>query len=201
LKELEEDMETTLGTMQVRPERAPKWSSLFFRGLVSILFAILAFGWPGITLAALTLLFGAYAFVDGVTALVVAIQRGSQPHRWLLVVDGLIGIAAGIVTLFWPGITLLALVFVIGIRFIISGALEIAAAIKLRDELRSPVLYGIAGVASIALGVLAFVVPGLTALALVTMLGAFALVFGVMMLVLGFRLRRETHRAPGHAPA
>jgi uncharacterized membrane protein HdeD (DUF308 family) len=179
----------------------PRWSSLLFRGIVSILFAIVAFAWPGITLAALTLLFGAYAFVDGVTALVVAAQRGAHPHRWLLVVDGLIGIAAGIVTMFWPGITFLALVFVIGLRFVMSGALEIATAIKFKDELRSPTLYGLAGLASIILGLLAFVVPGLTALALVTMLGAFALVFGAMLIVLAFRLRRATHRAPIHAPA
>lgn len=191
-------METTMGTESMH---LPRWSSLIFRGIVSILFAIVAFAWPGITLAALTLLFGAYAFVDGVTALVVAVQRGAHANRWLLVLDGLIGIAAGVATLFWPGITFLALVFVIGIRFVISGALQIAAAVQLKDELRSPVLYGIAGLASLALGVLAFVVPGITALALLTMLAAFALVFGVMMIALAFRLRRATHRIQMHAPA
>lgn len=191
-------METTLSN---EPMHLPRWSSLLFRGIVSILFAIVAFAWPGITLAALTLLFGAYAFVDGVTTLVGAVQRGAHPHRWLLVVDGLIGVAAGVVTLFWPGITLLALIFVIGLRFIMSGALEIATAVKFKDELKSPVLYGLAGVASVILGILTFVVPGLTALALVAMLGAFALVFGAMLIALAFRLRRAPHRPPVHAPA
>ena len=185
-------METTIGSESMT--HVPRWSSLVFRGVVSILFAIAAFAWPGITLAALTLLFGAYAFVDGVTALVVAVQHGPHEDRWLLVLDGIVGIAAGLVTLFWPGITLLALIFVIGFRFIVSGALQIAAAIQFRSELRTPVLYGIAGLASLALGVLAFVVPGVTALALVTMLGVFALVFGVMLIALAFRVRRATQR-------
>jgi uncharacterized membrane protein HdeD (DUF308 family) len=189
-------METTVATIHAR-----RWGSLVFRGVVSIIFGVLAFAWPEATLVALTLLFGAYAFVDGITAMIVAIQHGPHPHRWLLVVDGLIGIAAGIVTLFWPGITLLALIFVIGIRFILSGALQIAAAIQFKGELRVPVLYGLAGIASIILGVLAFIVPGITALVMVTMLAAFALVFGVMMLVLAFRVRRAAHRMPIHAPA
>jgi uncharacterized membrane protein HdeD (DUF308 family) len=179
----------------------PRWSSLAFRGIASVLFGIVAFAWPGITLAALTLLFGAYAFVDGVIALVVAVQRGARPHRWLLVVDGLLGIGAGIVTLFWPGLTLLALILVIGARFVVTGAVQIAAASRLRTELHNPGLYALAGVASIALGVLTFVLPGITALVVVTMLAAYALVFGIMMLVLAFRLRRATHRIPLHAPA
>lgn len=180
---------------------APSWSSLLFRGLASILFGIVAFAWPGMTLAALTLLFGAYALVDGISALYVAIRRGPQHHRWLLVLDGVLGIAAAAVTLFWPGITLLALVFVVGIKFVVSGALQIAAAIEFRGELRTPVLYGLAGIASIVLGVLAFIVPGITALVLVTMLAAYSIVFGMMMLVLAARVRRETHRIPIHAPA
>lgn len=184
-------METTLGTERLMHAR---WSSLIFRGIVSILFAIAAFAWPGITLTALTLLFGAYAFVDGISAIVVAVRHGPHENRWLLVLDGLIGIGAGVVTLFWPGITFLALVFVIGIRFVVSGVLQIAAAIQFRDELRNPVLYGIAGLCSLALGILAFVVPGVTAVALVTMLGAFAVVFGVMMIALGFRVRHAQHR-------
>ncbi|HVJ91687.1 MAG TPA: DUF308 domain-containing protein, partial [Labilithrix sp.] len=105
----------------IEPFYSPRWASLISRGVVSILFAIVAFAWPQVTLAALTILFGAYAFIDGVTALVVAVQRGSHPHRWLLVIDGLLGVAAGVITLFWPGITLLALVFVVGLRFLLSG--------------------------------------------------------------------------------
>lgn len=185
----------------IRESSSPRWSSLVFRGVASIVFGIAALAWPTITLGVLTLLFGAYAFVDGVSALVLAAQRGRAPHRWLFVFDGLCGVAAGIVTLFWPGITLLALVFVIGIRFAISGVLQLAAAIQLRKELRTPILYGLAGVASIVFGVLAFVVPGITALVLVTMLAVYAIIFGVMMIALAMRLRRVTHAEPIHAPA
>ena len=188
-------METTMG----RDSLLPRWSSLAFRGVASIVFGILAFAWPGITLTVLALLFGAYAFVDGVTALVVAVQRGA--HRWLLVVDGLLGIGAGIVALFWPGITLLALVLIIGIRFIIMGAFQIAAAIRLHRELHTPVLYGLAGLASLVLGVLAFVVPQLTALVLVLMLGAYAFAFGIVLLALAFRMRRVPRGTPTPAPA
>ena len=188
-------------TMDTRGRYAPKWTTLLFRGIASIVFAIVAFAWPGITLAALVLLFGAYAFVDGISALVLAVQRGARPHRWLLVLDGLFGIGAGVVTLFWPGITLLALIFVVGIRFVASGVLEVATAVKLRDELQAPVLYGLAGVASIILGILAFVLPGVTAFVLLTMLAAFSLVFGVMMIVLAFRMRRPIHRLPAPAHA
>ena len=177
-----------------------RWSSLVLRGVVSILFAIAAFAWPGITLAALTLLFGAYVFVDGVTALVVAARHPPEKRRWLLVVDGLLGIGAGAVTLFWPGITLLALIFVVGIRFVLSGVLQITAAVQMRDVLRSPVLYGLAGVASIIVGILAFAVPGITAMLLVAMLGVFALFFGLMMIVLGFRVRHLQHH-PTAMPA
>ena len=181
--------------------RAPSWGSLLFRGIASILFGIIAFAWPGKTLAVLVLLFGAYAFVDGVTALVLAVQRGARPHRWLLVIDGLFGVAAGVVTLFWPGITLLALVFVIGIRFVLSGVLQIATAIQLKGEIQAPVLYGLAGVASIVLGVLAFLVPGLTALALMMLLASFALVFGVMLFAVALRMRRPARRLPTPAHA
>ncbi|MBX3200286.1 MAG: HdeD family acid-resistance protein [Labilithrix sp.] len=191
-------METTLERQSVH---LPKWSSLAFRGVASILFGVVALAWPGITLAALTLLFGAYAFVDGVTALAIAVQRGAHPHRWLLVIDGLIGVGAGIVTVFWPGITLLALVLVIGIRFAVMGALQIAAAVQLRRELHTPVLYGLAGLASLVLGVSAFVLPGLTAIVLLGMLAAYSLAFGVMLLVLAFRMRRGTHDVPVHAAA
>jgi uncharacterized membrane protein HdeD (DUF308 family) len=178
-----------------------KWPSLFFRGIASIAFGVIALAWPGITLAALTLLFGAYAFVDGIIALVVAVQRGARPHRWLLVVDGLLGIGAGVVTLLWPGLTLLALILLVGARFTVTGAFQIAAAIKLRHEMHAPVLYGLAGLASIAVGILTFIMPGLSALVLLTFLAVYAFIFGIVMLVLAFRARSAGHRIPAHAPA
>lgn len=198
-------VEDVMATQEQRTDRLPlqvqghSWSSLAFRGIASLLFGILAFAWPGMTLAVLTILFGAYAFADGVTALVVAFQRGARPYRWLLVVDGLIGIGAGVVTLLWPGITLLALIFIVALRFVMSGILQMVAAFQFHRELSTPVLYGLAGIASIALGVMTFIWPGVSAFVLVTMLGVYAFIFGFMMLVLSFRARKAEHRI--HAAA
>lgn len=177
-----------------------KWSSLMFRGIASILFGVVAFAWPGITLAALTLLFGAYAFADGVTTLIIAAHRGAKSHRWLLVVDGLLGIAAGVATVLWPGWTLLALVLLVAARFTVTGLLQVATAISMHREIRAPWLYGLAGLASLGLGIVSFVLPGITALVLVTMLAAYSLVFGVMMLVLSIRARSAAP-VPAHAAA
>jgi uncharacterized membrane protein HdeD (DUF308 family) len=185
-------------TAYVRSLSAP---SLAWRGIVSVVFGIVALAWPGVTLAALTFLYGIYAMVDGFFALIVAAQ-GKNPHRWLLVVDGLFGVGVGVVTLLWPGITLLVLVLMIGARFLIMGGLQIAAAIKLRKLIPSPILYGLGGLASLLLGVLTFVVPAVTALLLVTMLGVYSLFFGGVFLALGFvvwRATRPTHR--GSTPA
>jgi uncharacterized membrane protein HdeD (DUF308 family) len=172
------------------------WSSLVFRGIASIIFGAIALAWPGITLVALTLIFGAFSFADGVTALVVAYQRGKRPHRWLLVLDGVFGIGIGVVTVLWPAITMLALVFLLGIRFLVMGALQLAAASRIQDEVKSQVFYAIGGVASLLLGILAFIVPGITAFVLTTMLGVFAFIFGIVTLVFALRSRRATHRIP-----
>jgi uncharacterized membrane protein HdeD (DUF308 family) len=179
----------------------PNWSSLAWRGFASLLFGILALAWPGITLAALTLMWGAFAFVDGVLALVVAAQRGPRPHRALLVFDGLFGVAAGAVALLWPGITLLALVVVIGVRSMLMGGFQLAAAMKLRNVVGARVLYAFGGVCSILLAIAAFVMPGVTALVLVTMLAVYALVFGVVLIVLSLRIRRTTYRGGSLAAA
>jgi uncharacterized membrane protein HdeD (DUF308 family) len=183
--------------------RALTAPSLAWRGIVSVIFGVVALAWPGITLAALTLLYGAYAMADGVFTLIVA-ARGKHPHRWLLVLDGALGIGVGVVTMFWPGITMLILIFMIGARFLIMGALEIAAAIRLRKLIPTPFLYGLGGFFSLVVGVLAFVWPGLTAVALVTILGVYALFFGGAFLALAVTVwrqsRRETHAGtPAHA--
>ena len=169
---------------------APRWSFLLVRGIASVAFGVIALAWPGVTLAALTILFGAYALVDGVTALVVAARRGRTRHRWLLVADGLLGVAAGIATFMWPALTLLVLLFLVGARFFLSGIFQAATAIALRHDLDAPLLYGLSGVASIALGVLTWIVPGVTARVLLTFLGVYAIFFGIAMAILAFRLRR-----------
>src|SRR3954454_7502588 len=165
------------------------WWAISLRGLAGILFGIITFVSPGISLAALVLLFGAYAFADGVLSIVSAVRRRGADRWWLLLLQGIVGIGAGIVTLLWPAITALALLFVMAAWALVGGALQVAAAIRLRKVISGEWLLALGGVLSIALGVLLIVFPGPGALALVIWIGAYAFVFGIVLLVLGFRLR------------
>lgn len=176
------------------------WWAVALRGLAGILFGIITFVSPGISLAALVLLFGAYAFADGVLSIVSAVRRRGADRWWLLLLQGIVGIGAGVVTLLWPGITALALLFVIAAWALVGGVLQVAAAIRLRKVITGEWLLALSGVLSIALGVLLVLFPGPGALALVIWIGAYAFVFGILLLVLGFRLRGL--RSPrAHQPA
>lgn len=165
------------------------WWAIVLRGIAGILFGLITFFAPGISLAALVLLFGAYAFADGVLAIVTAVRRRGADRWWLLLLEGLAGIAAGIVTLLWPGITAIALLYVIAAWALVTGVFEMAAAIRLRKVITGEWLLALSGVLSIALGVLLVLWPGPGALALVIWIGAYALVFGVLLVTLGIRLR------------
>ena len=173
---------------------AHNWWVLLLRGIAGIIFGVLTFIWPGISLAVLVLLFGAYAFADGVFALINGIrERGVNDRWWVLLLHGVLGIAAGIVTVVWPGITALALLYIIAAWALVIGALEIAAAIRLRKVIEGEWLLALAGIASIALGIMLFLFPGAGALALVIWIGAYALVSGVLLSILAFRLRSWAH--------
>src|SRR3954467_745485 len=165
------------------------WWAVSLRGLAGILFGIITFVSPGISLAALVLLFGAYAFADGVLAIVSAIRRRGTDRWWLLLLEGIVGIAAGVLTLLWPGITALALLYVIAAWALVTGAFEVAAAIRLRKVITGEWLLALSGIFSIALGVLLILAPGPGALALVIWIGAYALVFGALLFALGLRLK------------
>jgi uncharacterized membrane protein HdeD (DUF308 family) len=169
---------------------ARNWWLVLLRGIAGIVFGVLTFFAPGISLAALVLLFGAYAFADGILALISAIRgRGEKERWWLVLLEGLVGIAAGIVTLLWPGITALVLLYVIAAWALVTGGLEIAAAIRLRKVITGEWLLVLSGIASVALGVILALFPGPGALALILWIGAYALVSGVLFVVLAFRLR------------
>jgi uncharacterized membrane protein HdeD (DUF308 family) len=114
------------------------WWLLLLRGLVAIAFGVLTWVQPGISLAALVILFGAYSMADGILATWTAIAGGKDnDYRWVLLLEGLLGIGIGVLTFFSPGITALALVFYIAIWAIATGVLEIAAAIRLREEIKN----------------------------------------------------------------
>ena len=166
------------------------WWILAIRGVAAILFGIGAFVWPGITLAALVLLFGAYALVDGIFAVIAGISvRKEQERWWMMILEGLAGIVLGVLTFLWPGITALVLLYFIAAWSIVTGAFEVAAAIRLRKEIEGEWLLALAGIASMIFGILLVVLPGPGALALIWLIGAYALLFGVLLLALAFRLR------------
>ena len=182
---------------------AHTWMAVLLRGLVAILFGVATFVAPGISLAVLVLLFGAYAFVDGVLAIVSAFRRRETDHWGMMLLEGVVGVGAGLVTLFWPGLTALALLYVIAAWALVTGVFEVATAIRLRKVLHDEWLLVLGGLASIGLGVLLMAYPGTGALALVLWIGAYALVFGVLLVGLAFRLRSwdRLHPFGGHREA
>jgi len=181
------------------------WWVVLLRGLAGIIFGIITFISPGISLAALVLVFGAYALIDGLLAIISAIRwRGEVDRWWVILLEGLAGVAAGIVTFIWPGISALALLYVIAAWALVTGVLEIAAAIRLRKIITGEWLLALIGIVSVALGVLLALFPDAGALALVISIGAYAMVTGVLLVVFAFRLRswgrsRDLHMAHGMA--
>jgi len=166
------------------------WWMLLLRGLVAIAFGVLTFARPGITLASLVLVFGAFALADGVLGVWTALtHRHDGENRWLLLLGGLAGIGVGVLTLFEPGITAVALLFYIAIWAITTGVLEIVAAIRLRHEMQGEWMLVLAGLCSVAFGVLLMARPGDGALAVLWLIGSYALLFGLLLLALSFRVR------------
>jgi uncharacterized membrane protein HdeD (DUF308 family) len=169
------------------------WWLVALRGLAAIIFGLLAFIWPGITLSVLILFFGAYALVDGVVAIVVAVRSGGS-NLWVPLLEGIVGIAAGIVAFVWPGLTALALLFVIAGWAILTGVLEVIAAIRLRNVISNEWMLIIAGVLSVLFGALLVAQPGAGALAIVWLIGLYAVLFGITLLALSWRLRGVQQR-------
>lgn len=182
---------------------ATNWGALVIRGLAGIMFGILALAWPGITLVALIFLFAAYLLVDGGTSLIGAVRAMERHDRWgVLVLEGIVGVAAAIVTVAWPGITALALVYIIAAWAIITGGLEIAAAIRLRRHISHEWLLVLGGIASVVFGFLLMIAPLAGALVIAIWVGVYSLVFGVLLVALGLRLRSwgKTGTAGGQIP-
>lgn len=181
------------------------WWTLALRGLVAVLFGILAFVWPGMTLLTLVYLFGFYALADGILALINAFRAPKgYPRFGSLIFHGLVSIAAGVLAFVWPGITALSLLILIGAWAIVTGCVEIAAAVELRKVIAHEWRMVLAGVVSLLFGILILLRPGAGALALIWWIGSFAIVFGILLMSLSFRVRRWgrlAHSAAGPAPA
>lgn len=173
---------------------AKNWWLLLLRGIAAIIFGILAFAWPGITLLSLVILYGAYALVDGVLSIAAAIGGGGgTAPRWWLVVVGLLGIAAGLMTFFWPQITALVLLMFIGVWALIHGVFEIIGAIRLRKEIDNEWMLILSGALSVLFGAAMLIMPGAGALALIWVIGAYSIIFGILFVGFAFRLKKHAH--------
>ncbi|OQA46062.1 MAG: acid-resistance membrane protein [Chloroflexi bacterium ADurb.Bin325] len=171
---------------------ARNWWVVVLRGVIALLYGVLALVWPGLTLEVLVLFFGAYALVDGVFEIIAAFtHRGGHERWWALLLEGLISIAAGIIILLWPGLAVLMLIYVIAFWAIATGVLEIVAAIRLRKEIQGEWLLALSGIASFILGVLILIFPAAGALTITWLIGVYAILFGAMLVGLGLRLRKR----------
>jgi uncharacterized membrane protein HdeD (DUF308 family) len=172
---------------------ARNWWLVELRGIAGVVFGLCTFLAPEISLAVLVLLFGAYTLADGVFAIVSAFRgRGAGEPPWLwrmLLLEGVVDVGVGVITFVWPDITALALLYLIAAWAVLTGCLEIAAAIRLRKLIPYEWLLGLTGALSIGLGILLALFPGPGALALVLWVGAYALVTGGLLIALGLRLR------------
>jgi uncharacterized membrane protein HdeD (DUF308 family) len=172
---------------------AKNWWLVLLRGIAAIIFGVLAFVWPGLTLLTLILFYGAYVLVDGVLSIIAAVTGGAPAPRWWLAIVGVLGIVAGILTFLWPGITGLVLLFFIAGWAIAIGIFQIIGAIRLRKEIDNEWLLILSGIVSVLFGIGVLLVPGAGALALVWVIGLYAIVEGALYIGLAFRLKKHVH--------
>lgn len=166
------------------------WWVLLIRGIAAVLFGVLAFIWPGITIASLVLLFGAYALVDGVFGIFHAFNaRSYESNWWVLALGAAASIIFGVLVFFWPGLTALVLLYMIASWAIITGIFEIVGAIQLRKEITGEFWLILAGILSVIFGIYVFLFPGAGALGLIWAIGAYAVVLGISLIMLSFRVR------------
>ena len=172
------------------------WWAMALRGLIAVLFGIAAFMAPGIMLWMLVALFGGYALADGIFALISAFRRDVRAERWwALLFEGIVSLVIGVVTITWPGLTAMGLLYLIAFWAIVTGVFEIITAIRLRREIRGEWMMALIAILSMAFGFLLIAFPLAGALSVVLMIGAFAFATGALMIALAFKLR--SLRRPG----
>jgi uncharacterized membrane protein HdeD (DUF308 family) len=172
------------------------WWAIALRGLVAVLFGIAAFMWPGITLSVLAPLFGAYAMINGVFAVIEAFRRDVSRERWRpLLFEGVVSIVVGAMILIWPGLTAMGLLLLIAFWAIMTGVFEIITAVRLRHEIRGEWLLALIAILSMAFGLLLLAFPVTGAFSVILMIRAFVFAIGALMIALAFKLR--SLRRPG----
>jgi uncharacterized membrane protein HdeD (DUF308 family) len=172
---------------------AKNWWLLLLRGIAAIIFGVLAFAWPGLTLLTLIMVYGAFALVDGVLAIIAAVTCGAPAPRWWLAIVGLLGIATGLLMFLMPGLTALVLLYFIAGWAIATGVFQIVGAIRLRKEIDNEWFLILAGIVSVLFGVGVMMAPGAGALALVWVIGTYAVIMGILLVALAFRLKKHAH--------
>lgn len=180
---------------------ADNWWAVGLRGILGILFGLICLFTPGVAVAVFVIMFAAYMLVDGAFAIVAGIKAARNGERWgLLILEGIVDIAAGLVAVAWPGITLVALIWLIAIWAIVSGALMLWAAFTLNAD-HGRWWLALGGVASLIFGILLVLQPLIGAIVLTLWIGAYAFVFGIFLLVLAFQLRGRKQERERGAPA
>ncbi len=164
------------------------WWLFTLRGVAALVFGILALAWHRATLTVLILLFGAYALIDGLLAVFAALAHRTGGRWWWSLLEGLVGISVGILTLVWPGATAFSLLHLMAIWAILTGVLEILAAIELRQLISNEWLLLLSGIASVIFGVLAVLFPGTGVQSVLWLIAAYAVVYGLLLVVLSLRL-------------
>jgi uncharacterized membrane protein HdeD (DUF308 family) len=196
----EANPEASNESSNAQADGAASWM-LILRGAFAILFGVLAIAWPGMTLILLVAMFAAYALVGGFASVAAAFaRRGSDGQWWLLLLLGIVSVGAGVYALVYPALTALLLVLVMGVNAVLTGALDIALAIRLRRVLRTRWPLVLSGIVSLLFGALVLAAPGPGAMAMVWLISLHALLTGVLLLSLGLRIRRAAHDRAPHPP-
>jgi uncharacterized membrane protein HdeD (DUF308 family) len=178
------------------------WWIVALRGVAAVVFGLLAFGWPGLTLVTLVLFFGAYSLIDGIFGIVTSITNWKErDDHWLMLLSGIAGVGIGIVTYRTPEITALVLLMYIAALALVNGVLHLAAAIRLRKEIEGEFWLGLAGVLSIVYAFALWLFPGAGALSVIWLIGSYAIIFGISLIALAFKLRARGIQLESSAPA
>ena len=180
---------------------ARNWWLVTLRGVIAILFGIIILAAPGMALASLILLFGAYAVVDGIAAVWSAVQNRTQEGWWIHLLEGFVSILAGIVAFMYPDTTTVILLYVIAVWAIMTGVFEILAAIRLRKEIEGEFWLGLMGLLSVIFGVFLILRPGEGILTVLSIVSIYAIVFGVFLIMLSLKLRDWSKKIPTRTPA
>lgn len=166
------------------------WWMVLIRGIAAVLFGIaILFTWPGLVVQTMVLVFAVYAFVDGIFAVINAIQHRSTPRWWVMLLEGAIGILAGIGAFLFPGGVVLTLLYIVAFWAVFTGFAQVVTAIQVRKEIDNEWMLIIGGIASIIFGFLIVLYPGAAILTILNILGILAIIWGVMLVILAFRLR------------